>query len=365
MRIILISILILYLCSGCIDEFDPDYNNIKNENRLVVDANLKVNDSIHEIFLSRTFAVGDTIKPTSGIIAEQVYIKDSNNKEYFFIHQGGGRYTITSEELCLEQNTSYQLFILIQDGSLYSSETIDVPKRVDFQYYDYEVEEVLRVVDERAVFLKSINFIGINEMQRTSSVYFQTGYVSTFELYPPLQGLTDCWSLQDEFDEIPSDLSVFTFCYAKDSAERPLNVQELKPENDNLTLISLLLDFKFLRGHSIELDINAISKQTYEYTLAQKNQLDYGGGLFDPPPTNIIGNISNINSKEDYTLGNFSISNNYKTRIFVPFINNAEENFCQCPESDPGCGQPFFDYCCDCRLYPGAFTTRPTYFPEI
>ncbi|WKK79963.2 DUF4249 family protein [Marivirga arenosa] len=354
---------ILYcLCISCIDPYEPDYSNIENENRIVVDAKLSNADTIYKIALSNTIDVGaDT--SANFIIANRVFILDDNGLEYSFVHKGQGIYELASSELCFELDNTYQLNIELEDGTQYSSTPVSLPEQVKFTEIKYRLQDKLIIVDEEEVYVQYIDFYGINNLQRNNSIFYQIGYEGFFALYPPYQGSSICWpACKWEEDQIPPDLSSLTFCYAPDVDYSPLNVIDLKPENNEIVVASLPTDFKFAREYSMNLIINSIDKSTFEYILAQKNQLDYGGGLFDPPPTNIIGNISNPQRREDYALGNFSIVNSYEIRVHVPAISNADYSFCDY-SAEGICFEPPFDYCCDCRQYPGAITTRPEFFP--
>jgi len=48
-----------------------------------------------------------------------------------------------------------------------------------------------------------------------------------------------------------------------------------------------------------------------------KEVIDIDGGLFDPPPGTIIGNIRNVDNPDDVAVGDFSVSSVFFKRAFV------------------------------------------------
>jgi len=348
---------------ACIDPIDPDYKGIVNENRLVVDANLSVSDSIHTIRLSRTFDIGRD-GSDSQVINARIFIESNSGISYDFEETLPGHYILPGTAVCFENDESYQLNVVLEDGSEYYSSSVVLPEVVEFDDVKYRIGEEAIIRDEREIFIPVLEVVASNNDFKEQAVYYQVEYEGVFSYRGLYQGSTECWpACFNSDEEPPEDISPRDFCYIPEVVRKPLNVVELKPTDNKLVILSSELDFKFARQYSMNLIINTISKSHFELIEAQNSQLEYGGGIFDPPPTNIVGNITSTSSARNYALGNFHISNSYSTRIFIENVSGVQDNEClyeQLPP--PACTKPPYDYCCDCRLYPGAKTKMPSFF---
>lgn len=61
-------------------------------------------------------------------------------------------------------------------------------------------------------------------------------------------------------------------------------------------------------GDTVRAEQWAISQSYYDYLFTLQQQTAFIGGLFDPPPAPIKGNVYNVDDPEDYALGYFHVS---------------------------------------------------------
>lgn len=61
-------------------------------------------------------------------------------------------------------------------------------------------------------------------------------------------------------------------------------------------------------GDSLGLEISSISEDYYSYLALIVSQVFQVGSTFDPPPAPVIGNIYNVDNKEEYGFGYFAAS---------------------------------------------------------
>ena len=356
-------IIFFFLILSCIDPFEPDYSGIVNENRLVVDANFAVGDDQHEVYLNRTYTVG-TNGGTTRVSGATIYMEDSVGNKYFLEELFNGTYAIDDSEVCLEVGKQFQLFIELQNGEVFFSTIQTVPEIVKFDTIQYRIVNKPVLRDERIISVEFIEFIGVNNAFKEKSLFYQTDYGGVFGYTAPYQGSQICWPACAQ-ETPPSNLSRFpSVCYITEQQLEPLNVGELKRVDKQLILLSIPTDFRFKIEYSVNLKVSSILKPNYEFIQENNDQIDYGGGLFDPPPTNIIGNIQSFDEGQSYALGYFNIKNSYEQRVYVDAISGIEDGQCNyTPLPAPECTQPPYDYCCDCLLYPGSQADRPSYFP--
>jgi hypothetical protein len=113
-----------------------------------------------------------------------------------------------------------------------------------------------------------------------------------------------------------------------------------------------------------------------------KNQNEVQGSLFDPPPSPIVGNISNVQNRDIKALGFFALVSETTKRIFISKeilrseigrfdFENCSDNFGEFINLNPDAivleqnvRRPN-PTCCDCRLVPGATDQIPEFFPPL
>jgi hypothetical protein len=151
---------------------------------------------------------------------------------------------------------------------------------------------------------------------------------------------------------------------------------------------------KLNRRYSIEVSQRVISKEEFDFKLQLQKTTESLGGLFDPMPSQVLGNIHSASDASAPVLGYFSGGGVSKKRIFIAFADLPTElqvlfRHPVCNEQDvsaipvegiPGTPNsvllidPIYvqgvgivayttapTYCIDCRWY-GGTTTKPDYW---
>jgi len=70
-------------------------------------------------------------------------------------------------------------------------------------------------------------------------------------------------------------------------------------------------------GQFVEISINGIDKQFYDYIEILIEQSDDGGGLFDAPPATTRGNMVNVTNPDNFPLGYFNISEAFRYNFVI------------------------------------------------
>jgi len=134
-------------------------------------------------------------------------------------------------------------------------------------------------------------------------------------------------------------------------------------------------DGTYAEGHSVEVSQYALTKEAYDYWEKIEDQQSNVGSVFDPPPAQIVGNLTYIDDQIP-VLGFFEVSSVKKKRVFVrptdfSELTKASPQF-STSDINSQCFAPFGwvgdwippVWCEDCSLITGSTHTKPSYWPE-
>jgi hypothetical protein len=128
----------------------------------------------------------------------------------------------------------------------------------------------------------------------------------------------------------------------------------------------------FAEGQSIEVSQYSMTESAYDYWRKIDEQQKNIGSIFDPPPTQIVGNLFHQTNQEAVVMGFFEVSSVKKKRIFVDRLDFPSftvstdlgiNSRCFAP---PGWLGPWVapSYCEDCVLIPNSTKIKPPYWPQ-
>ena len=117
--------------------------------------------------------------------------------------------------------------------------------------------------------------------------------------------------------------------------------------DDGLRFASRSLDPN--KQYYIEVEQWALSGEAFAFTSLLSSQLEIDGDIFDPPPAEIRGNISNINDPDEIVIGFFGAYSVQKKGVFVKRDDLEFIQFNPRP-------------CGDCRNRAGGTVTIPDVF---
>jgi hypothetical protein len=79
---------------------------------------------------------------------------------------------------------------------------------------------------------------------------------------------------------------------------------------------------KIARRYSVQVEQRVLSKEAYDFWVALQKTTESLGGLFDPLPSQVIGNLwSNNPNAAEPVLGYFSGGSAPRQRIFIDFVD--------------------------------------------
>lgn len=319
--------------SACQDTIDFDLE--ENPNYLVVDGFITDEFGPHIIHLSRSSQFTSALDGGFELreVGASLCIRDNNDNCTDLTEVRPGEYA-TPDQFRGQPGDSYTLHVTTSDGNSYISgtETLVTPGPIDSVYMD---SLIVQNVSRNGVIVDKIGlqfFIDFTFPDR--DYYYFWDWESTFILKTYYDGGIPDSCFVDEWP-----IEYLNILESNTSSQRTIQQHPIVFKD---------IDFKFSRGFSLNVQQYAVSREAYQFYDKIENQMDATGSIFDPAPTRITGNISNVNSENDIVLGYFGAFGLTEKRTFVDSLVSFIPSMSVClaaPEHTPP------NMCFDCRLY--------------
>ncbi|WP_375581141.1 DUF4249 domain-containing protein [Marivirga tractuosa] len=368
------KILVLVFVStiySCIDPFEVDIYDENAGGQLVVEGIITNKQNVQIIRINRSAPVGG-FSGYEQVEGASVSIKDDKGNCFQLFESRAGVYITDTTEFESKVGRSYQLTIVLEDGVEYISDYQELKPvtPIDRLWVRGEREPYLAgsVVTEGEL-LNVYTNVNVGEQ----ADYLSYDYEGVYELRSFLQGSSSCW---DSIEMAPSEILPLTDerrCFKNQDVSLPLNIYSSvdleSGENINQKILSISPSRVFYFGYSMVVRKYSLTESYFNYLDDIKEQNSYGGDLFAPPPTAIVGNIHENGNDENRVLGFFTAVNSTSKRIFIdnqvlrdPIRDPLNRMACvnAFPIEDPPPPPPF---CCDCLLVEGATDTKPDFWP--
>ncbi|MEA1887171.1 MAG: DUF4249 domain-containing protein [Bacteroidota bacterium] len=298
-RNLIYLLFILFLPSSCTTKFLPEIDEY--DNMIVVEGLLTDEYITNYVKLSRTIPVGIT-GISSPLVDAHVYVQDDLLRVGVFYEQRPGYYATDSLIFRGEVGRTYTLHLVI-DGKKYESDPIVMQEvqPIDSLYaeFDYIEDGIYPPLYQYIVYFDSYDSLNSNK-------YFRWTYDEVWEYhlpwhYPP-EYKRICWLSEKSTDIILKNNSHMEESIIK---KHPL----LQLDNRSST--------KLFQKYSILLKQYSISEDEYTYWESMRKITDEQGGLYDPIPQPLIGNMRCVDDPAEPVLGYFSVSAVAKKRLFI------------------------------------------------
>lgn len=339
-KYLFISISIFCLCESCIDPFKID---LKNDLRiLTVDGLISTEPGIHEVRLTlsskfdnqlsgSTITVNDarvSIIDSDGIevilkeyAPSTVIYYDSQINEWITLNsiRKTGIYQ-TPSDFFVKLNKEYKLLVETKEGIIYES-TFEYARKVP--QIDSIRSRPFRVATKNPL---------LDQTGMMIDAFFKDDpSESNYYLWKPVDGM-GVLVTYPELYTIPRTAIVCGGCAAPKACCKECFLPETRMKgvfeisNDRLfnginTLIPAVFlpedGFRFMKRYRLTVNQYSISEQGYNFLNLVKQQLEIEGSVFDPLPSNIIGNISNLTNPEEQVLGYFFVSDVSSKTIYI------------------------------------------------
>ncbi len=300
------------LAAACVEPFEPQVVG-DNPNYLVVNGLLDLTGSA-TISLTRTTTISSEEQPPA-VTNALVEIEDNEGVIFGLFENEPGIYS--ARNLTLSTSRMYRLHIVSDDGKEYLSDFVMMKKTPPI---------------DSITLRGSADGLDININAHDSSgktKYYKWNFVQTWEYnsyfrstYHLVDGLL-----------IPLDKADYHhICYKTVpndgiTVESTVRFKEDRVANFTLTTIPPRSDM-ISRRYSILVKQYALTEQAFQYMEQLRDNTEHIGGLFDPLPTQVRGNIQCISHPDEIAIGFFIACSVEETRIFLTPD--------QLPESYPG-----------------------------
>jgi hypothetical protein len=378
---ILGCVLLIMILTGCKQAYNPPSIHA-NLNYLVVDGIIISGQDATIVNLSRTQNLSDSIQSVLPETGAQVSVAGVNGDVYPLTEQSSGAYT--ASQLNLNNNEKYQLKIITSNGKEYLSDSIPVK-------ITPAIDSVTWANNSTGVAI----YVNTHDPQNNTR-YYRWDFIETWEYRTKINSSFD-WIGGQVVTRDSNDL--IYYCWSSDNSTT-LNIATSAKLAQDIINESPLTNIpsgseKINNEYSILVKQYAITEDEFNYLQNIKTYTEQLGGLFDPQPSYIAGNIHCISVPAERVIGYISASTVTEQRIFInntqvgpwdytPYYQNFTcKQFLVPPDSmnyyfpSPGAAGPYVllgqpdmgpgyiiitAECADCRTN-GGTNIKPSYWP--
>jgi hypothetical protein len=295
-------IIFLTILSGCIEPYDPALKD-GDMNYVVVDAFLNASDGTATARLSYSQPVKSS-GPVPRVLDASVSIDEENGGSYPLSMGAPGVYSATIPGVSVGKR--YRLVIKTHDSHEYVSEFTSVINAPPIDSITWSVHR-----DGIRIEITSHDETG-------STKYFKWNYTETYEYKSRLHSqfmFSNGIVIRRPDDELIST------CWRTDPSSQisigtVKHLQQSVLSKHPLTLIPYGSRKLYVK-YSILVQQQGLTEENYNYWLNLEKSTENLGGLFDPLPSEIHGNIRCVNHAGENALGLFSASTVTEMRKYI------------------------------------------------
>lgn len=300
------------ILAGCLEPYQPPTVK-ESPDFLVVNGFLNSKKGEVNVTLSHTVALNSIERPAAEQNAE-VFLQEESGASYNLLPSTTAG-TYLREELVLSTEKRYRLFIQTASGKEYESDYISLTQTPEIDSISYSV-----LGDELEIFVNTHDPTG-------KSTYYRWNYIETWEYEAQYNSGWIIKNGKAEIRQIDEDIQT---CWRTDPLQKIIiGTSNLLSQdvirNFRLTTIkrgSLKISQKF----SILVQQQTLEENAYNYWLNLQKTTESLGGLFDPMPSQVVGNIHSTKNPNEEVIGYFSGGSVSEKRIFIG-PGDLPENF--------------------------------------
>jgi hypothetical protein len=302
--------LLLIVAIGCLEPYNPP-EITDNIDLLVVDGFINSSDNIATVRLTKATALSDDSDEDIGVNA-LVQIEDENGFVQTLNAEGSGNYSLSSLQLASE--SKYRLAIIRNDEKRYYSEFISLTS----------CPQIDSITWKPSTQSEGINIFVNTHDDSGQPKYFQWIFDETWE-YTSRYGTN--YKIVD--GRVLSQEQRLGRCWiSKPSTEILIGSTTLLASNIirefPLTFIPVRSQKVSIR-YSILVKQRVLPKEAYDFWTQLKKSTESLGGLFDPLPSQVLGNVYSASDITEPVLGYFSGGEVASKRIFIRLIDLPPE----------------------------------------
>jgi len=278
-----------------------------NPNLLVVDGVLNAGaGGVTTINLSRTLKIGDSLGAYIPELNDKLVIQGDGGDTYALTEQGNGTYL--SAAITLNPVKKYRLQITTSKGVQYLSDYVPVQISPPIDSVSWKQEN------------RDVNIYLTTHDPANQSHYYRWDYVETWEYHSPLQSILAVVNHRIYYTTFIDSSKQTRVCWESQNSPNISLATSVGLSQDviNLTPITTIVNgsSKLSARYSILVNEYVLTPTAYQYwSIIQKNT-QLMGSLFDPQPSQLVGNIHRVNSPEP-VIGYLSASSVQQRRIYI------------------------------------------------
>lgn len=297
------ALALLIFITGCKERFEPVLATT-SARLLVVEGMINVGGEPTVIKLSRTMPALATGKVIANEQGAQIYIESSDGQSYQLVENQPGTYQ--SGNLNLDSQKKYRLKIIAK-GQQYITDFLEA--KISPPIEDITWEAKANGVQ-----------IYVNTHDNTNnSRYYRWDFEDTWIFYANYKSLL-VW---DGAALRPRNLNTEDIykCWTSANATSIVVGASIKLTNDIIYRQPLVFipssSEKFTEKYSILVKQYVLTKEAFEFWDSLRKNTESMGSIFDAQPSQLTGNIKNINNPDETVLGYISAGSAQYKRIFI------------------------------------------------
>jgi hypothetical protein len=302
------GVLLVVIVSACIEPYQPPVSD-KDLDIMVIDGFLDMTAQSAGVELALASPLASraaTVKIDDALVE----VLDDKGQRYRLKSAAGGKYF---SDMPLNTDTHYSLFIRRADGREYASDQITLRKtpQIDSITWKFDGHNIL--------------FYVYCHDESNAAKYFRWDFNETYEFSASFESR---WKMVSGQPVIRDRSEYVDICYRTDTAT-VINIGTTKQLSGSvvfgLDLYTLPGEsVKVSRRYSMDLRQSVISPAEYSYWKEVKKQNEIVGGLFDPQPSQIFGNVRRVDARET-VIGYFSGGEVARKRVLFDFYSLSSE----------------------------------------
>jgi hypothetical protein len=295
-------LLFVVFLSNCVEPYFPPTSDL-NSHYLVIDAFLNGTSGSASVMISHTLPLYSTDEPApeQGAV---VTIQSDQGDVYILNPVSEALYSITGQDFSIEKN--YQLHIRTAQNKEYVSSIVPLK-------FTPPIDSISWVINENVLELN------VNTHDDTGgSVYYRWIVSETFEYVVPYPSSL---IIENEIAvDRPDQLSIEK-CWATEPLHHINIASSSHLSDDQISNFTVRMvdnaDIRLSRKYSILIQQFSITEDAFFYWSNVKKTNETLGGLFDPMPGEVIGNIKCITDPNEPVIGFFSAALTDEKRRFI------------------------------------------------
>lgn len=221
-------------------------------------------------------------------------------------HVGAGRYRILGARL--QNNQPYQLRIVTSQGGQYQSDFFEGKPVPPIGNINYQFDKATNLLN-----------ITVNTSDPTNTTqYYRWNYEETWEYRADFESILDYDGVA-LFPRLP--VNQIYRCWAHHNSTEIILGSSAKLQNDIIENEHLLSIPKggnrFNVRYSLLTRQYPLQKDAFDYWQNMQKLTEQAGSIFDAQPTELFGNIKNLNNNQEPVIGFISAGSITEKRIFI------------------------------------------------